>query len=70
MKMSIEWKEAFKSKGLKLNLVKTEVMDSGGITKDGLSRCKVDPCGFCCLRVKLNSVLHIQCGMRIHVKCA
>ena len=28
----IKWKEAFASKGLKVNIGKTKVMDSGGIT--------------------------------------
>ena len=41
----LKWKEAFESKGLKVNLVKTKVMVSGGITKDGMSISKVDPCG-------------------------
>ena len=35
-----EWKEAFESKGLKVNLSKTKVMVSCGITKDGLSKSK------------------------------
>ena len=50
----LEWKEAFESKGLKVNLGKTKVMVSGGITKDGLSKSKVDPCEVCSLRVKAN----------------
>ena len=43
------------------------VMVSGGITKDGMSKSKVDRCGACSLRVKVNSVL---CGMWIHSRCA
>ena len=54
--MFLKWKEAFESKGLKVNLGKTKVMVSGSITKDGMSLCKVDPCGVCSLRVKANSV--------------
>ena len=45
-------------------------MVSGGITKDGMSKSKVDPCGVCSLRVKANSVLCFQCGKLIHGKCA
>ena len=45
------WKEAFKSKSLKVNLI------SGGITKDGLSKRKVDRCEACSLRVKAISVI-------------
>ena len=66
----IKWKEAFESKGLNVNLVKTKVMVSGGITKDGMSKGEVDPCGVCSLRVKVNSVLCSQCGKWIHGRCA
>ena len=30
----------------------------------------VDPCGVCCLRVKANSVLCVQCGKWINGRCA
>ena len=40
-----------------LIIEKTEVLVIGGITKDGLSKNKVDPCVVCSLRVKANSVL-------------
>ena len=43
----LKWKEAFESKGLKVNLVKTKVMVSSGITKDGMSNSEVDPCNVC-----------------------
>ena len=36
--------------------MKTKVIVCGGITKDGMSKSKVDPCGICSLRVKANSV--------------
>ena len=62
----IKWKEAFESMGLKVNLKKTKVMISGGITKDGISKSKDDLCGVCSLRVKANSVLCLQCGKWIH----
>ena len=52
----LKWKEAFESKGLKINLDKTKVMVSGGITKDCLSNSNDDPCGVCNLTVKANSV--------------
>ena len=66
----LKWKEAFESKGLTANLGKTKVMVSTGITQDGLSKSKVDPCGVCSLRVKTNSVLCVQCGKWIHGRCA
>ena len=66
----LKWKEAFESKGLKVNLGITKQMVCGGITKDGTSKCKVDPCGACSLRVKTNSALCLQCGEWIHGRCA
>ena len=66
----LKWKEAFDSKFLKVNLVKTKVMVSGRITNDGISKSNDDPCGVCCLRVKANSVLCVQCGKWIHGRCA
>ena len=47
-------KEAFESKGLKVNFGKIKVMVSSNITKDGLFKSKFDQCGFCTLRVKAN----------------
>ena len=41
MKKYLKWKESVESKGLKVNLVKTKVMVSGGITKDGTSKSKI-----------------------------
>ena len=64
----LKWKEAFESKGLKVNLGKTKV--SGGITKDGMSKSKVDPCGFYSLGVRTTSVLCVQRGKWIHGRCA
>ena len=52
-----KWKEAFERKGSKVNLWKPKVMVCCCITKDGMSKSKVDPCGVCSLRVKANSVL-------------
>ena len=42
------------------------MMVRDGITKDGLSKSEVCPNEFCCLRVKANSNLCVQCGMWIH----
>ena len=53
----LKWKEALKSKGLKVNLGKTKVMVNSGIRQDGLSKNKVDLCRVCSLRAKANSVL-------------
>ena len=39
-----KWKEAFESKGLKVNLGKTEVLVSAA--EDEITVSKIDPCGF------------------------
>ena len=59
----LEWKEAFESKVLKVNIGKSKVMVSDSIKKDGMPKSKVDLCWVCCLRVKANSVL---CCMLVH----
>ena len=68
--MFLKWKESVESKGLNVNLGKTKVMVSCGITQHGLSKSKVDPCVVCNFKVKANSVLCVQCGRWIHGRCA
>ena len=63
----LKWKEAYASKGLKINLGKTKVRVNGGITKDNMFKSKVDPCEVCSLRVKAYLVL---CGKWVHGRCA
>ena len=46
------------------------VMVNDSITKDGMSKSKVDPCGVCSLIAKANSALCLQCGKYIHSRCA
>ena len=65
----LSWK-AFESKGLKVNLGKTKVIASGGITKDGTSKREVDPCGVYRLKVKVKSDLCVECDKFIHGRCA
>ena len=57
----LKWKEALESKGFKINLGKTKEMVSGGITKDDMSKSKVDPCENRSFKVKANLVLRLQC---------
>ena len=45
---------------MNVNLGKTKVTVSSGITKDGLSKSKIDPCWVCSLRAKANPVLCVQ----------
>ena len=63
-----KWKEAFKSKGLKVNLGKTKVVVSGAEGEVTVS--KIDPCGICGKRVMANSVLCVKCRKWIHGRCA
>ena len=63
-----KWKEAFKSKGLKVNLKKTKVMVSG--SKGEVLKSKVDPCAKCGKRVMANSVMCTKCGKWVHGKYA
>ena len=45
-------------------------MVCGGITKDGLSKSRLDPCWVCSLRAKAISVLCVQCCKWIQGRCA
>ena len=62
-----KWKEAFESKGLKVNLGKTKVVVSGA--EGEVSVSKVDPRGICGKQVMANSVLFVKCGKWIHGRC-
>ena len=64
----LRWKEAFESKGLKVNLKKTKVMASG--LKGEVLNSKVDPCAKCGTRVMVNSVMCTKCGKWVHGRCA
>ena len=63
-----KWKEAFETKGLKLDLGKTKVVVSGAEVEVSVS--KVDPSGICGKRVMANSVLSVKCRKWIHERCA
>ena len=54
------WKDALKSKGLKINTRKTKVMVSG--SEGELFKSKIDLRGVCGRRVMANSVLCKKCG--------
>ena len=62
--------EAFESRGLKVILGKITVLVSGSITKNGMSKSKVDSCGVCSLRAKAKPVICLQCSKWIYGKCA
>ena len=57
----LKWREAFESIYVKVDIGKTKVMVSSGITKDGLSKSNVDTCEVCSLRVKGYSILCMMC---------
>ena len=62
-----EWREAFESKGMRVNLGKTKLMVSGMEEEAFVS--KIDPCGVCGTRVMSNSVLCTACGKWVHARC-
>ena len=66
----IRWKDAFDNKSLKVDPLRTKVMVSGSIAKDGLSKSRVDLCGVCILKVKANSFLCVKCGKWVHIRCS
>ena len=53
-----EWREAFESKGMRVNLRKTKLMKSG--MEEEAFDSKIDPCSVCGTRVISNSVLCTQ----------
>ena len=62
------WKDALKSKGLKVNTRKTKVMVSE--SEGELFKSKIDPFEVCGRRVMANSVLCTKCGNWVHGKYA
>ena len=52
--------KSLESKAFKVNLGIAKMPASEVITKNGLSKCKVYPCGICRLRVKSDSVLYVS----------
>ena len=62
-----EWREAFKSKRMRVNLGKTKLMVSG--MEEEAFDSKIDPCGVCGTRVMSNSVLCRACGKWVHARC-
>ena len=62
-----EWREAFESKGIRVNLGKTKLMVSG--MEEEAFDSRVDPCGVCGTRVKSNSVQCTACGKWVHTSC-
>ena len=63
-----KWKEAFESKGLKVNLEQTKVVVSGAEGEVTVS--KIDPCGICGKRAMANSALCVKCRKWIYGRCA
>ena len=61
-----EWREAFESKGMGVNLGKTKLMIIG--MEEVTFNRKIDPCGECGTRVISNSVLCTACGKWVHAR--
>ena len=62
-----EWREAFESKGMRVNLGKTKLMVSG--MEEETFDSKIDPCGMCGTKVMPNSVLCTACGKWVQTNC-
>ena len=62
-----EWREAFESKGMRVNLGKAKLMVSG--MEEETFDSKIDPCGVCGARVMSNSVLCTACEKWVHARC-
>ena len=62
-----EWREAFESKGMRVNLGKTKLMVSG--MEEETFDSKIDPCGVCGTQVMSNSVLCTACGKWVLARC-
>ena len=66
----IRWKATFEGKGLMINLGKTKVMESGGGGGEIVVSAKIDPCGMCGKRAKVNCVKCKTCVKLVHTRCA
>ena len=55
-----EWREAFESKEMRVNLGKTKLMVSG--MEEETFHSKINPCSVCGTRIMSNSVLCTACG--------
>ena len=64
----LKWKEAFESKGLKVNHKKIKIMVSGSIGE--ILKSEVDPCAKCGKRLMTNSVMCTKCCKWVHGRCA
>ena len=62
-----EWREAFESKGMKVNLGTTKLMVSE--MEEETLDSEIDPCGECGTRVMSNLVLCTACGKWVHARC-
>ena len=64
------WKAEMEKKGLRVNMGKTKIMESG-INLDVLRKCGKHPCGVCQIRVgSTNAVLCGGCKCWVHKKCS
>ena len=62
-----EWREAFESKGMRVNLGKTKLLVSE--MEEEVFHSKIDPRGMCGTQVTSNLVLCTACGKWVHARC-
>ena len=51
-------------KGMRVNLSKTKMVVSG--LEEKVTASKIDPCGICGRRVKVNAVVYTNCARWVH----
>ena len=60
-------KEAFERKGMRVNPHETKIRVSG--LGEKVTASKIDPCGICERRVKINAVICTNCARWVHGRC-
>ena len=65
----IRWKAVFEGKGLKINLGKTKVMESGGVS-GVVVLAEIDPCSVCGKRASVICGRCKTCKKWVHVRCS
>ena len=61
------WKDAFEGKGMTVSLDKKKMMVSG--LEEKVTESKIDPCGVCGRRVKVNAVFCTNSARWVHGRC-
>ena len=63
-----EWKNTLESKGLRVNVGKTKILDGDGSKL--VPKSEIDPCSVCGARVGRNSIRCTKCKFWVHARCS